>query len=85
MTDKGFNLFDECAARCVHLFPLEEECTSSSWGDSKMYTSTINCIIFWDFLMFYQILLSPQVKQRAIITYKHGIYSCLTSAKRLKT
>ena len=21
MTDKGFNLFDECAARCVHLFP----------------------------------------------------------------
>ena len=24
--------------------------------------------------MFYQIFLSPQVKQRAIITYKHGIY-----------
>ena len=24
--------------------------------------------------MFYQILLSPQVKQWAIITYKHGIY-----------
>ena len=21
------------------LFPQEEECTSSSWGDSKMYTS----------------------------------------------
>ena len=40
MTDKGFNLFDECAARCVHLFPQEEECTSSSWGDSKMYTSS---------------------------------------------
>ena len=39
MTDKGFSLFDECAARCVHLFPQEEECTSSSWGDSKMYTS----------------------------------------------
>ena len=36
MTDKGFNLFDECAARCVHLFPQEEECTSSSWGDGKM-------------------------------------------------
>ena len=34
MTDKGFNLFDECAARCVHLFPQEEECTSS-----KVYTS----------------------------------------------
>ena len=40
MTNKGFTLFDECAARCVHLFPQEEECTSSSWGDSKMYTSS---------------------------------------------
>ena len=26
------------------------------------------------FLMFYQIFLKPQVKQCAIITYKHGIY-----------
>ena len=26
-------------ARCVHLFPQEEEYTSSSWGDSKVYTS----------------------------------------------
>ena len=25
-------------------------------------------------LMFYQILLSPQVKRWAIITYEHGIY-----------
>ena len=33
MTDKGFNLFDEYAARCVHLFPQEDEC-------SKMYTSS---------------------------------------------
>ena len=39
MTDNGFNLFDEYAARCVHLFPQEEECTSSSWGDNKIYTS----------------------------------------------
>ena len=39
MTDRGFNLFDECAARCVHLRPKEDEYTSSSWGDSKMYTS----------------------------------------------
>ena len=38
MTDKVFDLFDEYAVRCVHLFPQEEECTSSSWGDSKMYT-----------------------------------------------
>ena len=40
MTDKGFNLFYECAARCVHLFPQEEECTSYFRGDSKMYTSS---------------------------------------------
>ena len=39
MTDKGFNLFDECAARCVHLFLQGEGCASFSWGDSKMYTS----------------------------------------------
>ena len=30
-------------------------------------------IIFWDFSMFYQIFLSPQVKQCAI-TNKYGIY-----------
>ena len=43
MTEKGFNLFDEFAARCVHLFPQEEECTPSC-GDSLahlMYTSGI--------------------------------------------
>ena len=39
IADKRFNLFDECAARCADLFPQEEVCTSSSWGDSKMYTS----------------------------------------------
>ena len=39
ITDKRFNLFDECAARCADLFPQEEVCTSSSWGYSKMYTS----------------------------------------------
>ena len=39
MTEKEFSLFDECAARCVHLFTQEEKCTSSSWGDSKIYTS----------------------------------------------
>ena len=38
MKDKGFNFFDQCDARCVHLIPLEEEYTSSSWGDGKMYT-----------------------------------------------
>ena len=34
----GLNLFDDCAAECVHLCPQEEECTFSSWGDSKMKT-----------------------------------------------
>ena len=31
-------------------------------------------MIFWDFLMFYQIFLSQPVKRCAISTYKHGIY-----------
>ena len=34
---KGLNLFDDCAAKCVYLCPQEEECTSSSWGYSKIY------------------------------------------------
>ena len=38
MADKGLNLFDECAAGCVHLCPQEEESTSSSCSNSKMYT-----------------------------------------------
>ena len=36
--------------------------------------STIIFITFWDFLMFYQIFHSPQVKRSAIIIHKHGIY-----------
>ena len=39
-----------------------------------MFRPTISFIIFWDFLIFYQIFLSPQVKRWAIITYKYGIY-----------
>ena len=35
---------------------------------------TILAIIFWDFLMFYQTFLSPQVKRIVIISNKHGIY-----------
>ena len=31
-------------------------------------------IILWDFLMFYQIFLSLQVKQSAIISIKQGVY-----------
>ena len=40
----------------------------------KKIFQAIIFIIFWDSLMFYQIFLSPQVKQIAIITYKHGAY-----------
>ena len=39
MTDKGLNLFDDCATECVYLCPQEEDCTSSSRGCSKIYTS----------------------------------------------
>ena len=35
MTDKGLNLFDDCAAECVYLCPQEEQCNSFSWGHSK--------------------------------------------------
>ena len=35
--------------------------------------TSIIFIIFWDFLMFYQIFFPAQVKRRMIITYKHGI------------
>ena len=34
----------------------------------------MSSIIFWDFSIFHQIFLSPQVKRLAIITYKSGIY-----------
>ena len=39
----------------------------------QTFYATIS-FIFWDFLMFYQIFLSPQAKRLTIITYKHGIY-----------
>ena len=35
---------------------------------------TISFIILWDIFMFYEIILSPQVKRCAIITYKHDTY-----------
>ena len=40
----------------------------------KKIFQTILVIIFWDFLMFYQIFLSPQVKQIVIISNKHDMY-----------
>ena len=38
------------------------------------WKSAISFIIFWDFSVFYQIFLSPQVKRWTISTCKHGIY-----------
>ena len=38
MPDKCLHIFDEYAAECEYLCSKEEKCTSSSWGDSKMYS-----------------------------------------------
>ena len=38
VADKSLKLFDECATECVYLCSQEEEYTSSSCGNSKMYT-----------------------------------------------
>ena len=46
-------------------------------GINNMQVSTIIFITFWDFLMFYQIFISPQVRRCATITYKHGTYELL--------
>ena len=35
--------------------------------------ATITEIILWDFLMFYQIFFSPQVKRNAVISNKQGV------------
>ena len=51
---------------------LNGEETTPPADDS--FRPTIIFIIFWDFLMFYQFVLSPQIRRCAIITYKHGIY-----------
>ena len=51
--------------------------TNPSRGTSLDFAGVLSTIIFvtfWDFLMFYQIFFSPQVKQCAIITYKHSMY-----------
>ena len=40
-----------------------------------------NTLRLSDFLMFYQIFFSTQVKRSVIVTYKHGIASCLTSCR----
>ena len=56
-----------------------EEAIKSSLSNSQcidfIWATTILAIIFWDFLMFYQIFLSPQVKRITIISNKHGLYN----------
>ena len=44
-------------------------CVDFSWVQP-----TIMEILFWDFLLFYQIFLSPKVKQSMIISNKQGVY-----------
>ena len=60
------------------LLNLTKSVYNFSNNNSKTENSGIKAatifIIFWKFLMFNQILLSPQVKRWAIITYKHGIH-----------
>ena len=41
---------------------------------NNLPTNNIIFIICWDFLIFYQFFVSPQVKRCSIITYKYGIY-----------
>ena len=38
MSGKGLNVIDDCAGKWVYLRSQEAEWTSSSWGDSKIYT-----------------------------------------------
>ena len=42
--------------------------------DNRPRQAAMIFIIFWEFLTFYQIFLSPQVTRCAIITHKHGMY-----------
>ena len=48
--------------------------TKSALIINEISDSTIMVIIFWDFLIFYEILFSSQVKLSVIISNKNGIY-----------
>ena len=50
---------------------LPKHCNAPCYYDND---STINFLIFWDFLMFYQFFLPPEVKRCTIITWKYGIH-----------
>ena len=36
MADKGLNLFDECPAECVYLYPQEKEYKFTNTGDTNL-------------------------------------------------
>ena len=48
----------------------------------KQIEATITVIVFGDYLIFYQMFLSPQVKQSLIVSNKHSI--CELSHKHLR-
>ena len=50
-------------------FIQKSKIVSLNWN----LVTTVIVIIFWDFLMFYQIFFSPQVKRSVIITNNYGI------------
>ena len=62
-----FGQLIECNMRNLFFFL---EISSTKYGRA----ATIIFIIFWDCLTFYQIFLSPQVKQSVISINKYGIY-----------
>ena len=69
MTEKEFNLFDEYVASGVHLSP-QKECTSSSWGDSKIYT--FGSIANWQRMLLEINESGPTVKLRIWVESDSG-------------
>ena len=59
----------------MHFLPtvFSERYITITLTGTQSKISTIIFLIFREFLMFFEIFLSPQVKKCAIITYKHGI------------
>ena len=55
-----------------HCMQFQGKITKQTWENGKK--PTIIFIIFWDFLMFYQISLSRKVKRSATTIYRHGMY-----------
>ena len=54
---------------------VADQCSCQEKHEEQNKTlRNIIVIIFLDILMFYQTILSPQVKRCVIIIYKHGAY-----------